>query len=86
MGFTMEDYGDEFTQVEVFPENWDAANAFQCLLTQWRVGFNGPIGLDYKCINRVLKNLEIKKKKRPEIFHCLRVMEDEALVTIHNNK
>ncbi len=83
MGFTMEDYGDEFTQVEVFPENWTAANVFQSLLTQWRLGFNGPVGLDYAVVPTVLNLHGIKRKKWEEIFHCLRVMEDEALVTIH---
>ena len=83
MGFTLEDYGDEFTQVEVFQENWTAANVFQSLLTQWRLGFNGPVGLDYAVVPTVLNLHGIKRKKWEEIFHCLRVMEDEALVTIH---
>ena len=83
MGFTLEDYGDEFSLVEVFPENWTAANVFQSLLTQWRLGFNGPVGLDYAVVPTVLNLHGIKRKKWEEIFHCLRVMEDEALVTIH---
>jgi len=86
MGFTLDDYGDEFTQVEVFPENYQASIVFQSLLTQWRLGFNGPVGLDYAVVPTVLKLHGIKRKRWEEIFHCLRVMEDEALVTIHNNK
>jgi len=84
MGFTLDDYGDDFKFVEVFPENYQAALCFQSLLTQWRVGMNGRIGLDYSVIQDVLKLLGIKRKKWEEIFHSIRVMEDEALVTIHN--
>ena len=36
MGFTLDDYGDEFTQVEVFPEDYQASIVFQSLLTRDR--------------------------------------------------
>ena len=45
-GLTEADFADEDT-VHVWPENWLAVEVFASLLTQWRVGMAGMVGLDY---------------------------------------
>lgn len=81
LGFTREDYakgelGDEF---EVFPDNWLAVSVFTDLSTQWRVGFAGPVGIDYTAIEPVLRLRGVKRQEWRRLFDDLQVMETEAL-------
>lgn len=46
----------------------------------------GASGLDYSVIPTVANMLGIKKKKLKEMFPDLRVMENEALVTMGENQ
>ncbi len=66
-------------EVEVYPENWLAVRLFSLLSTQWRVGMNGPTGLDYAALPAVLDLYGVKKKHRADAFEALRTMECEAL-------
>lgn len=52
---------------------------FLALQAQWRVGMNGATGLDYAALPAVLDLCGVRKKKRPDVFWALRVMEGEAL-------
>lgn len=64
---------------DVWPDNWSSTLVFADLSTQWRSGFNGPIGLDYSAIPFVLRMKRIARDKWPEIFEDIVVMEDETL-------
>lgn len=70
----------------LWPDNLDAINTFVCLLTQWRTGMNGAVGLDYSVIPTVLNLNSIPTEKWPELFADLRVLEDEALSIIRKKK
>lgn len=52
---------------------------FQALSTQWRIGMNGPTGLDYNVLPELWKRLEVKKKERNRVFADLQEMERAAL-------
>lgn len=56
---------------------------FQAMRTQWRMGFNAPIGLDYGVLPAVMKQMAVRKKERSRVFSALRVMEREALLELH---
>lgn len=51
--------------------------------TQWRVGFNGPTGLDYAALPAVFDLMQISADDRAFIFQDLRVLESQALIEIH---
>lgn len=72
--------------VYIWDINWSTFELFYNLNTQWRVGMGGATGLDYSVIPAVAKMLGIKKKKLNEMFPDLRVMENEALVTMGENQ
>lgn len=81
LGLTPEDYtaADQEPDFEVWPENWTAVRVFGALQTQWRVGFAGPVGLDYTAIEPVLRLMVIPKSQRSALFEDLQIMELEAL-------
>lgn len=76
-GFTIEDLEDY--PLEVWPDNLAAVNVFDAMSTQWRMGFNGPIGLDYGVLREIWQRLKIKSEDRDNVFADLRVMENAAL-------
>lgn len=82
LGLTREDFKEEIS-AEVFPDNWLAVRIFDDLSTQWRVGMNGPTGLDYGVIPAVLRARGIPRKEWNTIFDAIRVMEPVALQEIH---
>jgi hypothetical protein len=63
----------------VWPDNLVTVNAFIAMLTQWRVGMQGAIGLDYGVIPVVLELTQTPAAAWPEVFEGLRVMEEAAL-------
>ena len=73
-------------EVLIWDINWDTFNLFYSMTTQWRVGMGGAVGLDYSVIPTVGKLLGFKTKKINEMFPDLRVMENEALVTMGENQ
>lgn len=64
---------------EVWPENWPAVSTFATLVTQWRMGGGGPIGLDYGAVPFALRMAAVKRSDWPEAFDGIRTMEDAAL-------
>lgn len=73
--------------VMVWDINWDAFRVFNELNTQWRIGGMGSAtGLDYNVIPTVGKMLGLKKKQINDMFPDLRVMENEALITMAENQ
>lgn len=79
LGLTLE----EATSVcMLWPDNLTAVNLFIDLFTQWRVGMNGPTGLDYSAALSVMDIRAIPKEDRAHLFADLRILEDEALRVI----
>ncbi|GGE68347.1 hypothetical protein GGR41_000569 [Paenalcaligenes hominis] len=52
---------------------------FQAMGTQWRMGFNGPVGLDYNVLPMMIKQLGVPKKERKRVLGDVMVMERAAL-------
>ena len=55
---------------------------FLRLQTQWRVGMNGLIGLDYVAAEWLFRLYSVKVKDRRSLLEDLQVMESAALVAI----
>jgi hypothetical protein len=68
--------------VEVWPEHETPLAAFSAMGTQWRIGMNGPTGLDYAALPAVLDLVEVPHNERPEVFAALRIMEAAALTVM----
>lgn len=64
---------------EVWPDNWGAVTLFVDLMSQWRMGMSGPIGLDYTAIPIVMDLRGISTEDRSALFSEIRVMEAGAL-------
>lgn len=65
--------------MDVWPASCAAVNVFEAMTSQWRTGFNGPTGLDYGVLPKVMRLVGIPKPDRREVFGQVRVMEFEAL-------
>ncbi len=76
-GFRPED-----SEVEVWPDVWAAYLTFNALRTQWRMGVNGPTGLDYSVLPQVIDLLNLNSDKTT-LFNDIRVMEAKALAIMH---
>jgi len=72
--------------IEVWDINWPVFSIFHSMSTQWRVGMGGATGLDYSAIPVVAKMLGFKKKDIQDMFPDIQVMENEALITMGENK
>jgi len=73
-------------EISVWDINWDSFILFNNLSTQWRIGMGGASGLDYNAIPTVAKLLGFKKKQVQDMFPDIQVMENEALITMGENK
>jgi len=72
--------------VEIWPENMPAFIVFQSMSTQWRMGMNGPTGLDYNVLHEIWKRLEVPKKDRNRVFGEIQEMERVALSTMAKHR
>jgi hypothetical protein len=70
---------DVQVDVEVWTENWPSLELFSALSTQWRVGMNGPTGLDYSAVPVVMDMRGIEPDARRDIFEDIRIMERAAI-------
>ena len=48
-------------------------------MTQWRMGFNGPIGLDYNVLPFVMRTARIPRDEWQDVFDGVRVAEAVTL-------
>lgn len=78
IGVRREDVTDKST-FEVWPENWTPFEVFAEMGTQWRIGANGPTGLDYNVAFRLMDLQGFKNKKQLEVVRALRIMESAAI-------
>lgn len=65
--------------VGVWPENRWPVVMFDGMLTQWRMGTRGPVGLDYSVRDIVANELRVPRRMRGLAYEGLRVMENAAL-------
>ncbi|MFS1538220.1 MAG: DUF1799 domain-containing protein [Candidatus Phlomobacter fragariae] len=72
----------EACEVEVWPDVWAAYLTFNAMRIQWRIGINGPTGLDYTVLSHVIDFLGINSDKTT-LFNDIRVMEAKALAIMY---
>jgi hypothetical protein len=66
---------------EVWEENWPALEMFLRCQTQWRVGVNGVLGLDYGPVAWLFSLYSVEDPR--SLLEDLQVMEDAVLRTIN---
>ena len=76
-GFAPEDFVSD--PVDILPGNEAVYEIFAQMDTQWRVGMNGPTGLDYYQAYRKLDRMGLTPDEYDEIESDLRTMEIAAL-------
>lgn len=69
--------------VEVWAENMPVIAVFSAMQTQWRMGFNGPVGLDYSVLPLIMRATGVSRANLPDIFDGVHTMELAALDEIH---
>lgn len=67
---------------EVYPDNFPTVAIFSDMLTQWRTGPAGVVGLDYKALKFVFKMRNTPEIDREYIFDGIRIMERAAIRSI----
>lgn len=68
----------------ILPENLEVLNWFLMMQTQWRVGMNGPTGMDYGLFLHWAKDEGIKRTDRVWMLDDLRLMEREFLHSLYS--
>lgn len=56
-----------------------AVNVFIAMMTQWRVGMSGPVGLDYNVLPEIWRRTKTPIQDRDAVFADLLILEGEAL-------
>ena len=64
----------------MWEENWPAVEIFLRVQTQWRVGMNGPVGLDYGAVEWVLRLYEAQEPRA--VLEDLQIMEAAVLAAV----
>lgn len=65
----------------MWEENWEVVELFMRCQTQWRMGMNGPVGLDYMAVAWVLK-LTAEEATHRALLEDLQIMEGAVLAYI----
>jgi hypothetical protein len=78
-GLTAAQLHQEPEACALWPETVGPFLLFEALLSQWRMGPGGPVGLDYGALPVVARQLRLAGRKLREAFSGMRVMEAEAL-------
>ena len=68
---------------EVWPENMPAINLFNTVSSQWRIGMNGPTGLDYNVLFVRMERMKLSEQDYEWLFDDIRVIEAAALTCIN---
>lgn len=70
--------------VVVWPEHVRSVSVFAALQTQWYCDPAGRLrGLRYETLPAVWQALAVSRRRRPRVFHDLRVMEIAVLAALH---
>ena len=59
---------------------------FEAVFTQWRIGFNGPTGLDYAAVYPLLDRIAKDPQEWDDLFSDIQVMEGAALKQMSENR
>lgn len=64
----------------LWPEHEQSLGVFAACRTQWRMGFDGPTGLDYAGVEALIRMRRLVPRPRvPEVLAELQILEDETL-------
>lgn len=83
-GFTPEDFAQK--PVDVWPDCLQAVQLFDAMATQWRMGFSGPVGLDYAAVPAVMRLTGVPAADRKDVFADLQIMEYAALQALSEQR
>lgn len=80
-------FGNELYEetVEVWPDNVQAVNLLISVRTQWRMGFGGPVGLDYGPVFHKMDRMGLTPERYEELEEEIRTMEQAALAEMHKD-
>jgi hypothetical protein len=78
-GFKASDFEEQFG---VFTDCWLAARTFAQMGTQWRVGMNGPTGLDFNVLYKRMDRMGLTPEEYDQLESDVSVMESAALDTM----
>lgn len=81
--YTLEDFPEP--EVEVWDDHWVVIDIFQKLSTQWRMGFNGPVALDYNVFHHYLERHGYTGEDFNAIMDDIGVIEQAALSEIRKS-
>lgn len=81
LGLTLDDVAADQV-VDIWPDCAESVNVFIAVMTQWRMGPSGPIGLDYGVLPMIFRLTATPQSSWPQVFADLQVMEVEALNTV----
>lgn len=70
---------EESNECEVWQDNWRSVTLFSRLATQWRVGMNGAIGLDYAAVESTLRLMAVPRCRWRTLFADMQIMEASVL-------
>lgn len=84
LGLRVEDY--EPPECDLWDENWPVVKLFTQCETQWRMGMNGPIGLDYNVVFHELDRQGLDGLEYDETMASVRIMEAEALTILRERR
>lgn len=79
LGITAAQIQQEPEAIELWPEHAEPLRLFVAMLTQWRTGLAGPVGLDYAVLPWVASQIGIGARKLSTLFADLQAMERAAL-------
>jgi hypothetical protein len=71
---------------DIFPDNWKSVGVFMDMITQWRVGMSGAIGLDYNVLPVIWNARRIRLAERGDLLDDLQIMEQAALEQMREDK
>jgi len=63
----------------IFPDNWQIVNLFTDIMTQWRAGPTGVIGLDHNVLPMWMRVRKIGPEDEADVLEGIKVMERSAL-------
>lgn len=78
----MEAEGFQQSGDEIYAENVPVVKLFMDMMTQWRVGTGGVVGLDYNVLPMLFDVRGVASDERGELLDGLKVMESAALEKI----
>lgn len=62
----------------IYPDNEKTVGVFRKVVTQWRMGFGGAVGLDYNPVFTIMQR-SVPEEEWDTVFDGIRIMEGAAL-------